>query len=148
GGRDYVAAARVLGVGHVRLLWRYVLPNLADTLVTALCAGAAATLLAVSSLSFLGLGGQPPDFDWGRMLVEGVQSIYESPVAALAPAVMIAGTGLALGAFGDALARAMNPLLRSAPRDPRTTPTLPGARSAEWPESAVPLLEVDGLTVT
>ncbi len=152
GGRDYIAAARVLGVGRVRLLRRHVLPNIAETLTIAVFSTAGAALIAISSLSFLGLGVQPPRFDWGRMLVEGVESFYATPVAALAPAAMIAITGLALGFFGEALARAMNPLLWSATdangeADEVAVPaTVPGdtANSA----GASSLLQVEGLTVT
>ncbi|HET6197926.1 MAG TPA: dipeptide/oligopeptide/nickel ABC transporter permease/ATP-binding protein, partial [Acetobacteraceae bacterium] len=154
GGRDYVAAARVLGVDRLRLLRRHVLPNIAETLTISVFSTTGAALIAVSSLSFLGLGVQPPRFDWGRMLVEGVESFYETPVAALAPAVMIAATGLALGFFGEALARAMNPLLWSpdaatAPLDvlashARPAPTVTDAVTT----ATAPLLEVAGLTVS
>jgi oligopeptide/dipeptide ABC transporter ATP-binding protein len=152
GGRDYIAAARVLGVGRTRLLRRYVLPNIAETLIIAVFSTTASALIAVSSLSFLGLGVQPPQFDWGRMLVEGVESFYATPVAALAPASLIAATGLALGFFGEALARAMNPLLwsRSGPElrpgaAPDHTMPVPGGVAAAAGE---PLLHVDGLRVT
>jgi peptide/nickel transport system permease protein len=152
GGRDYIAAARVLGIRRLRLLGRHVLPNIAETLIIAVFSTAASALIAVSSLSFLGLGVQPPQFDWGRMLVEGVESFYETPVAALAPATMIAITGLALGFFGEALARATNPLLWTAPNslDPRGPP-MPAASITPRPSAAdltgTPLLEVRGLTV-
>ena len=109
--KDFVAAAEVLGVGRRGRLLRYILPNIGDAMIVAVFATSAATLIAVSSLSFLGLGVQPPEHDWGRMLVEGVESFYETPLAALAPAGMIAVTGLSLGFFGEALARALNPVL-------------------------------------
>src|SRR5205823_3411852 len=63
---------------------------------------------------FLGIGIQPPQFDWGRMLTEGVKDIYSTPVAALAPAVLIATTGLTAGFLGEAMARALNPLVWTA----------------------------------
>ena len=146
--------ARVLGVDRLRLLRRHVLPNIAETLTISVFSTTGAALIAVSSLSFLGLGVQPPRFDWGRMLVEGVESFYETPVAALAPAVMIAATGLALGFFGEALARAMNPLLWS-PADAAAPLEIlsqhagpaPAATDAVAPETP-PLLEVAGLTVS
>lgn len=110
-GRDYVAAAVTLGVPPWRRLTHYILPNIGDAMLVSVFATSAGTLIAVSSLSFLGLGVQPPQYDWGRMLVEGIESFYATPVAALAPATMIAIGGLALGYFGEALARATNPLL-------------------------------------
>lgn len=84
-GREFVTAARVIGVRPARLLVRYVLPNIADTLVIALTVTISNAIVFLSSLSFLGLGVQSPDFDWGGMLTQGVQAFYEVPVAALGP---------------------------------------------------------------
>ena len=111
GSREYIAAARVLGNRGPRLLFRYILPNIAETLAIAATSAISSSILVVSSLSFLGLGIQPPDFDWGRMLTEGVNAFYVAPAAAVAPAVAIGVTALAFGLFGEALARAMNPVL-------------------------------------
>jgi oligopeptide/dipeptide ABC transporter ATP-binding protein len=159
-GRDYVASARVIGIRLDRLVLRYIMPNIADTLSISIFNAVGASLVAVSSLSFLGLGVQPPQFDWGSMLTEGVQAIYVTPLAALAPAGVIAAAGLAMGFLGEALARAMNPLLwtfaepeavgavlqdvsrTSAPEAAGTsTPASPGGRGPGT------LLEVEGLTV-
>src|SRR5690606_1222789 len=68
-------------------------------------------IMAMSSLSFLGLGIQSPQFDWGQMLTDGVKNFYLNPYAALVPASLILITGLAVNLFGDALARAVNPVL-------------------------------------
>jgi oligopeptide/dipeptide ABC transporter ATP-binding protein len=111
GGREYVNAARVLGVRGPRLLVRYVLPNIAEPLLIATSVSISVAILATSALSFLGLGVQEPSFDWGRLLTAGVQNIYANPAAALAPAISIALSSLAFGFIGEALARAMNPLL-------------------------------------
>jgi peptide/nickel transport system permease protein len=126
GGREYIAAARVLGIRRLRVLARYVLPNVAETLVIGTTVAISSSLIAVSSLSFLGLGVGAPAFDWGRMLTEGVQAIYVTPVAALAPALAIAITALAFGFAGEALARAMNPTLWTVQSDRQT-----GASHAE-----------------
>jgi len=109
--RDYVAAARVTGVRGRRLLARYVLRNVVDPLTIAAFTALGDCVIALSSLSFLGLGVQSPTFDWGQMLIDGVRSFYLNPWAALAPAALIAFTGVAFGLFGDAVARAANPLL-------------------------------------
>jgi len=109
--RDYVVAARVVGVGRRGLLTRYVFPNVADSLVVATFTTIAESLIAISALSFLGLGVQYPEYEWGAMLAKGVQAFYITPWAALAPAIMITITGAAFALFGDALARAANPLL-------------------------------------
>jgi oligopeptide/dipeptide ABC transporter ATP-binding protein len=119
GGRDYINAARVVGVKPRRLLTRYVLPNIAEPLIVFFGISIAAATLAASSLSFLGLGVQPPQVDWGRMLTEGVRDIYTRPAAALGPAFAIALTALAFGYAGEAMARAVNPLLWTAGRKRR-----------------------------
>lgn len=111
GGREYIAAAKVIGVKGPRLFFRYVLPNIAETLFVVTSVAISSAIVFVSSLSFLGLGVQAPDFDWGRMLTEGVQAFYITPAAAVAPAVAISLSALAFGFAGEAMARAMNPLL-------------------------------------
>ena len=104
-GLDYVAAARVAGVGRLRILFRHVLPNIAEPLIVNASIGAGGTLLAFAGLSFLGLGVQAPSYDWGRLMQEGLTGIYIHPLAALAPglAVIIAGLGFSL--TGEAIAR-------------------------------------------
>ncbi|TYB48867.1 dipeptide/oligopeptide/nickel ABC transporter permease/ATP-binding protein [Actinomadura chibensis] len=151
-GRDYVAAARGAGLGRARVFGRHVLPNMADTLVVSLSVLAAQSLVFVSSLSFLGVGVQPPQVDWGSMLTEGVQVLYVDPLAAVAPATLIALTGLALGLFGEALARALNPVVwtvDAAPggrvrRSPRRAEERPARSAAEDDDS---VLSVRNLTV-
>ena len=117
GSRDYLAAARVLGVRGPRLLTRYLLPNIGEPLIIAISVCISVSIVNISALSFLGLGVQPPQIDWGRLLTEGVQAIFQTPAAALGPAAAIALSALAFGFAGEALARAMNPLLwTTAPR--------------------------------
>lgn len=108
--REFVQAGRLLGVSRRRLMRSYILPNVADTLVVSLLSLFGECLIAVSALSFLGLGVQEPGTDWGSQLTTGVKDFYLSPAAALAPTVMIAITGLTLALFADAVAHAMNPL--------------------------------------
>ena len=109
-GREYVKAARVIGVRGWRLLWRHVLPNAADTYIVSISLAFANSIILVSALSFLGLGVRPPAADWGRMLTEGVRNIYLTPFAALAPAAFISVATIASGLTGEALARASNPV--------------------------------------
>ena len=99
GGRDYVHAARLVGVRRTSVMARHVLPNLAEPLVIALSFILTFGLLANAGLSFLGLGVQPPEYDWGRLLTDGVRAIYLSPALALGPAVALAITALAFGFF-------------------------------------------------
>jgi peptide/nickel transport system permease protein len=110
-GRDFISAARIAGINPLRLMLRYVLPNIAETLAITTTVAISNSITAVSTLSFLGLGVQAPDFDWGRMLTEGVQAFYVTPAAALGPALAIAITSMAFGFSGEAIARALNPVL-------------------------------------
>jgi ABC-type dipeptide/oligopeptide/nickel transport system permease subunit len=115
--RDYLASARVVGVRRRWLMQRYVGRNVADAMAVAAFGAIGEGVMAMSSLSFLGLGVQAPTFDWGQMLTDGVRNFYLNPYAALAPAVTITLTGMSLALFGDALARAINPVLwREQPR--------------------------------
>lgn len=116
GGREYINAARVVGVGRGRLLWRYILANIAEPLIIAFSVMIAGAILAVSALSFLGLGVQAPSYDWGRLLSEGLPQIYQTPAAAFGPAVFIVLAAVGFGMTGEALARALNPLLWTTKR--------------------------------
>jgi oligopeptide/dipeptide ABC transporter ATP-binding protein len=105
GARDFVTAARIAGVGRGRILVRHVLPNIGEPLVVNATIGAGGALLAFAGLSFLGLGVQPPDYDWGRLLQDGLASIYVQPAAALAPGLAIVVAGLAFNLFGETIAK-------------------------------------------
>ncbi|WP_045311144.1 dipeptide/oligopeptide/nickel ABC transporter permease/ATP-binding protein [Lentzea aerocolonigenes] len=105
-GRDFIAAARVCGVGRFRLLLRHILPNIAEPLVINATLAAGSALTAFAGLSFLGIGVQAPSYDWGRLLGEGLNRIYISPAPALGPAVAVVLAGLAFNLFGEAAASA------------------------------------------
>src|SRR5262249_35708934 len=128
----FISAARTLGVRPRRLMFRYLLPNIGETLTLTTAVSISAAVLAVSSLSFLGLGIQPPDYDLGRMLTEGVNALYTNPRAALGPALLIGICALAFGFVGEALARAFNPVLwtqmQASPS--RTRPPVPAQPAA------------------
>ncbi|GAF47530.1 dipeptide/oligopeptide/nickel ABC transporter permease/ATP-binding protein [Rhodococcus wratislaviensis] len=110
---DYFAAAKTIGVSRRRLVFRYLMPNIAEPIVIQATITVGMSLVAVSALSFLGLGVQPPDFDWGRMLAEGLDKIFTTPVVPLAPATAIILTGVLLSQLGDSMARAIQ-----SPRKP------------------------------
>jgi peptide/nickel transport system permease protein len=100
-GSDYVAASRQLGVRPVRLLARHVLPNVAEPLIVNTATAMGGTLLAFAGLSFLGFGVQPPSYDWGEMLNEGLSGIYLDPAAALGPGVAVVLAGVAFTLLGE-----------------------------------------------
>src|SRR5262249_26260031 len=105
--RDFVAAARIVGVGRMRVLLRHVLPNVGEPLVVNATIGAGGALVAFAGLSFLGLGVQAPSYDWGRMLGEGLNALYVHPLAALVPGAAVVLAGLAFNLFGEAVASAI-----------------------------------------
>src|SRR5579875_2990917 len=150
-GRDYLAAARVVGVGWPRLVLRYLIPNMAETMVTSFSVGVSFMIVSFSGLSFLGIGVQPPNFDWGRLLSEGVDSFYETPAAALGPAAFIAVAALAFAYAGEAVARAANPRVWTAAQPARATGRsgLAEAVSSSSAKSGAsdPTLLVEGLRV-
>ncbi|MGH3299255.1 MAG: dipeptide/oligopeptide/nickel ABC transporter permease/ATP-binding protein [Trebonia sp.] len=103
-GLDYIAAARIAGISRFRLLTRHVLPNIGETLIVNATMAGGDALLSFAGLSFLGLGVQPPSYDWGALLNNGLQGIYTRPAAALAAGVAVVIAGLAFNLFGEALA--------------------------------------------
>ena len=100
-GRDYVRAARIVGIGPLGVLARHVLPNASPALLVNVAVSAAGALLAFAALSFLGLGVQPPEFDWGRLLREGIVRIYVNPLAAIGPGIPIVIAGLVFTLTGE-----------------------------------------------
>ncbi|KHL17270.1 UNVERIFIED_CONTAM: peptide ABC transporter ATPase [Mumia flava] len=145
-GRDYVAAARVAGVGRVRLLFRHVLPNIGEPLVVNATIGAGAALLAFAGLSFLGIGVQAPAYDWGRLLSENLNRIYTNPAAALAPGVAVMVAGLAFNLFGETVAAVVGERTRTTRVRRRTgRAATPGSAA---PTDGEPLLAVEELRVS
>ncbi len=109
---EYVAAARALGLPNARLLFRHVLPNCLGPVVVSFTLGVATAILAEASLSFLGLGAQPPAPSWGSMAQHGVDYLVSAPWLALAPAAAIAVVVFGWNLLGDALQTAIAPETR------------------------------------
>ncbi|MDR2379697.1 MAG: dipeptide ABC transporter ATP-binding protein [Bifidobacteriaceae bacterium] len=104
--REFVAAARILGQSRWRIAVRHILPNIAEPIVVQATIGAGSVLLSFAGLSFLGLGVQPPSYDWGRLMNEGLNRIYINPFAALAPGLAVVVAGLAFNLAGESIAAA------------------------------------------
>ncbi|MEV8454173.1 dipeptide/oligopeptide/nickel ABC transporter permease/ATP-binding protein [Streptomyces sp. NPDC052095] len=145
-GSDYVAAARILGVGRFRMVVRHLLPNIAEPSVLFATQATGGILVAFSGLSFLGLGVQPPQYDWGRLLNEQLNRVFVNPAAALAPGAAVVLTGLMFGLVGEVLAQAGG---RRAPRTAKPAPPRPSPAAGEpaaTDDGA--LVRVRGLRVT
>lgn len=140
-GRDFVAAARIAGVGRIRLLARHVLPNIGEPLVVNATIGAGSALLAFAGLSFLGIGVQAPAYDWGRLLREGLDGIYVNPAAALAPAAAVVLAGLAFNLTGETVAAVVGVRTRAYRRTAPPLPAPPPAVPPDRPADAVLVVE-------
>ncbi|NUR91064.1 MAG: dipeptide/oligopeptide/nickel ABC transporter permease/ATP-binding protein, partial [Nonomuraea sp.] len=141
-GADYVAAARMLRVPRRVILVRHVLPNIAEPLILNLTQALGGALLGLAGMSFLGLGVQSPDFDWGRLLFDGFARFYAAPEVALGPALAVALAGIGFNLLGDALARAAGRPSAAAAGD------VPEVAEATGDPDAGAVLEVKDLTVT
>jgi peptide/nickel transport system permease protein len=111
-GLDFVAAVRVLGASPARLIVYHFLPNLLNPLIVQISLSAAAAMLAEATLSFLGLGAQPPTPDWGFMMNTGARFLNNDPWLALGPGLAISVAVFAFNWLGDALRDALDPRLR------------------------------------
>lgn len=110
----YVEGARVLGVSRFRLLRRHILPNSLDVMVVKWAGDIGTTILVLGSLSFIGVGAQPPSAEWGAAISGARDDITVAWWPVFAPGVAIVFTAVAFGLLGDILQRRFNPDLASA----------------------------------
>jgi peptide/nickel transport system permease protein len=108
----YVDAARVIGASDTTILVRHILPNVVAPIIIVATLGVGSAILIAATLSFLGLGSQPPTPEWGRMLSEGRQYLREQWWIATFPGLAIMLTVLALNMLGDGLRDALDPRLQ------------------------------------
>lgn len=114
--REYVAAARVLGIPPIAIMARHIWPNVTAPIIVQATLMVAGAIVTEASLSFLGVGVNPPTPSWGAMLRTGSQYLEVAPWLALAPGVAIFLTVLAFNFVGDGLRRALDPRLVSRRR--------------------------------
>lgn len=110
--RDFVAAARLGGAGNLRILLTHILPNALSPVLVSATLGVAGAILVESSLSFLGLGVQPPDASWGNMLMEGKDTLEIAPWLSLYPGLAILVTVLGYNLLGESLRDTLDPRLK------------------------------------
>ena len=109
--REYVQAARSLGATDLHLMVRYILPNILQPLLVQAAVGMAVAVLAEATLSFLGLGVQPPTPTWGAMLNDARSHLFESPYLMAFPAAALALCVFAFNLVGDGLRELLDPRL-------------------------------------
>jgi peptide/nickel transport system permease protein len=111
--REFVLAARALGFGAPRILFRHILPNVASPIIVAATLGIGNTILVEASLSFLGLGVPPPAPSWGLMVAAGKDVVLDAPWIALFPGLAIVLTVMSFNLVGDGLRDALDPRSRA-----------------------------------
>jgi peptide/nickel transport system permease protein len=109
--REFVLAARACGKGPWRITIDHILPNILSVLTVQVTIRFAIAILAEAALSYLGLGTQPPQPSWGRMLAEAQTLLFQAPLLAVFPGVTIALAVLGLNLLGDGLRDLMDPRL-------------------------------------
>lgn len=110
--RDFVLAARAVGVRWGGIAWRHLLPNAAPILLVQATIQFALAVLADAALSYLGLGAQPPQPSWGRMLADSQSYVWSDPLLPVLPGIAIVIAVLGLNLLGDGLRDVMDPRLR------------------------------------
>jgi peptide/nickel transport system permease protein len=106
---EYVDAARSLGLGDLRIMWRYILPNIFPPILVQATLTIATAIIAEASLSFLGLGQQPPLPSWGAMLATAKNFLTQAPYMSIYPGVAIFLVVMGFNLLGDGLRDAFDP---------------------------------------
>ena len=110
-GRDYVLAARAVGVSSNRILVRHIVPNTLSPIIVTASLAIATAILDAAGLGFLGLGAQPPTPEWGLLLSRNRSHIFTSPWMVLFPGIAIMFLVLGFNLLGDGLRDALDPRL-------------------------------------
>jgi peptide/nickel transport system permease protein len=110
--RGFVEAVRSLGAGAPRILFRHILPHLMPTVIVWGTLGIATTVLLEATLSYLGIGVQPPTPSWGNIIFENQSYFTTAPWLVFIPGVAIVLMAVAFNVLGDALRTALDPTLR------------------------------------
>ncbi|MED4111222.1 ABC transporter permease, partial [Halalkalibacterium halodurans] len=106
---EYIDAVKALGASDARIIFKHILPNVLSPIIVQGTLSIATSILTASALSFLGLGAQPPIPEWGAMLSDGRNYMYDAPHVALFPGLAIVVVVLAFNIFGDGLRDALDP---------------------------------------
>ncbi|MFM1653849.1 nickel transporter permease [Brevibacillus sp. B_LB10_24] len=110
---EYIMAARAQGMSQWRILFRHVLPNSWTPLIVQGTLGIASAILEAAALGFLGLGAQPPEAEWGKMLADSREYITSAPWAVMTPGIAIMLSVIGFNLFGDGLRDALDPKMKN-----------------------------------
>ena len=110
--QDFVTAAKALGVGNFRIIFRHMMPNAVAPVLVSSTIGIATAILTEAGLSFLGFGVPPPHATWGNILSDGKRFIFDAPWLTFIPGIAILIVVLCFNLFGEGLRDALNPKLR------------------------------------
>ncbi|KAE9627185.1 ABC transporter permease [Parasedimentitalea maritima] len=110
--REFIAAERTLGAGHMRILFKHILPHLVPTIIVWGTLGISTTVLLEATLSFLGVGVQPPVASWGNIIFENQTYFQAAPWLVFFPSLAIVVLALAFNLVGDALRDVLDPTQR------------------------------------
>jgi peptide/nickel transport system permease protein len=110
--KEYVEAARMIGAPDQIIIWEHILPNIAGPIIVGTTLGVGNAIIVESSLSFLGLGVQPPTPTWGNMLMDSQSTMIDKPWLTLFPGMAILLIVLAVNFIGDGLHDALDPTLQ------------------------------------
>lgn len=110
--REFIKAAKALGFSHTRILWRHIVPNCLAPVIVTYTLGIAGAIMAEASLSFLGLGAQPPIPSWGAIINGGKDFLRVAPWISTTPGIAIAMVVLGFNLLGDGLRDALDPTMK------------------------------------
>lgn len=111
-GSDYIEAAKSIGAGNMRLMLRHMLPNALGHIIIYAVGSISGTIMVIATLSYIGLGIQPPDPEWGALLNAGKSYISSYPYMVIFPGLLIMIAVLSLNLFGNGLRDALDPRLK------------------------------------
>lgn len=108
----FVEAARALGESDLSIMFRYILPNTFGLIIVLATLSLPSAILSTTALSFLGLGSQPPDPDWGVILNEGIRYLHDAPWVSVFPGLALVWTALGFNLLGEGLRDVLDPRLK------------------------------------
>jgi len=111
-GKEFIEAARANGTSRITIMLKHVFPNVIPSLIVLFSLSIPDAIMWESSLSFLGVGVQPPEASWGLLVAKGREYLLQAPIVAIAPGVAILLTVLAFNFIGDGLRDALDPSMK------------------------------------